>query len=80
MYKVVEFITSVGSAVHSDSVVLHQPPKKEYVNYKTLQQQIKEKKQKAREETQPVRPESSTTRVLSKWQQKPVWICLIHSV
>ncbi|KAM4633182.1 40S small subunit processome assembly factor 1 [Polymixia lowei] len=29
------------------------PPKKEYVNYKVLQQQIKEKKQKAKEEVQP---------------------------
>lgn len=29
------------------------PPKKEYVNYKTLQQQVKEKKQKAKEEVQP---------------------------
>lgn len=29
------------------------PPKKEYVNYKALQQQIKEKKQKAKEDTQP---------------------------
>ncbi|XP_059212895.1 uncharacterized protein C1orf131 homolog [Centropristis striata] len=29
------------------------PPKKEYVNYKALQQQIKEKKQKAKEEVQP---------------------------
>ncbi|XP_033932147.1 uncharacterized protein C1orf131 homolog isoform X2 [Pseudochaenichthys georgianus] len=29
------------------------PPKKEYTNYKMLQQQIKEKKQKAREEVQP---------------------------
>ncbi|XP_035534429.1 uncharacterized protein C1orf131 homolog [Morone saxatilis] len=29
------------------------PPKKDYVNYKMLQQQIKEKKQKAREEVQP---------------------------
>ncbi|KAM4522816.1 40S small subunit processome assembly factor 1 [Odontesthes bonariensis] len=28
------------------------PPKKEYVNYKVLQQQIKEKKQKAKEEVQ----------------------------
>ncbi|KAF6735892.1 uncharacterized protein FQA47_002459 [Oryzias melastigma] len=29
------------------------PPKREYVNYKTLQQQIQEKKQKAKEEIQP---------------------------
>lgn len=29
------------------------PPKKEYCNYKVLQQQIKEKKQKAKEEVQP---------------------------
>ncbi|XP_033504536.1 40S small subunit processome assembly factor 1 [Epinephelus lanceolatus] len=29
------------------------PPKKDYVNYKVLQQQIKEKKQKAKEEVQP---------------------------
>ncbi|KAI3364098.1 hypothetical protein L3Q82_010925, partial [Scortum barcoo] len=29
------------------------PPKKDYVNYKMLQQQIKEKKQKAKEEVQP---------------------------
>ncbi|KAK1889116.1 putative protein C1orf131 like [Dissostichus eleginoides] len=29
------------------------PPKKEYTNYKMLQQQIKDKKQKAREEVQP---------------------------
>ncbi|KAM3861494.1 40S small subunit processome assembly factor 1 [Diretmus argenteus] len=29
------------------------PPKKEYVNYKVLQQQIKDKKQKAKEEVQP---------------------------
>ncbi|XP_044024837.1 uncharacterized protein C1orf131 homolog [Siniperca chuatsi] len=29
------------------------PPKKEYVNYKMLQQKIKEKKQKAKEEVQP---------------------------
>lgn len=34
---------------------LHQPPKREYVNYKTLQQQIKEKKQKEKEDVQPVR-------------------------
>ncbi|KAL6096135.1 uncharacterized protein ACO6RY_09901 [Pungitius sinensis] len=29
------------------------PPKKDFVNYKTLQQQIKDKKQKAKEEVQP---------------------------
>lgn len=29
------------------------PPKKDYVNYKVLQEQIKEKKQKAKEEVQP---------------------------
>ncbi|XP_053193098.1 uncharacterized protein C1orf131 homolog [Scomber japonicus] len=29
------------------------PPKKEYLNYKMLQQQVKEKKQKAKEEVQP---------------------------
>ncbi|XP_056261086.1 uncharacterized protein C1orf131 homolog [Seriola aureovittata] len=29
------------------------PPKKDYVNYKVLQQQVKEKKQKAKEEVQP---------------------------
>ncbi|GLD49765.1 uncharacterized protein AKAME5_000337600 [Lates japonicus] len=29
------------------------PPKKDYMNYKVLQQQIKEKKQKAKEEVQP---------------------------
>ncbi|XP_010745971.3 40S small subunit processome assembly factor 1 [Larimichthys crocea] len=29
------------------------PPKKDYVNYKVLQQQIKDKKQKAKEEVQP---------------------------
>lgn len=33
-----------------------QPPKKDYVNYKLLQQQVKEKKQKAKEDVQPVRP------------------------
>lgn len=33
---------------------LRQPPKKGYVNYKVLQQQIKEKKQKAKEDAQPV--------------------------
>lgn len=58
MSTVTQFFTLLGSAAHSDSVVLRQPPKKEYVNYKTLQQQIKEKKQKAREDTQPVRPET----------------------
>lgn len=35
---------------------LHQPPKKEYANYKILQQQIKEKKEKEKEEAQLVRP------------------------
>ncbi|KAM3603471.1 uncharacterized protein V6R79_023044 [Siganus canaliculatus] len=38
------------------------PPKKEYVNYKVLQQQIKEKKQKAKEEAQPNKKKQNTQR------------------
>lgn len=46
--------------VHNWIIAFPQPPKKEYVNYKTLQQQIKEKKQKAKEDVQPVRPTASS--------------------
>ena len=31
-----------------------QPPKKQYVNYKTLQQEVQDKKKAAQEEVQPV--------------------------
>lgn len=46
------FFQSAGHILFSPE----QPPKKEYLNYKMLQQQVKEKKQKAKEEVQPVRP------------------------
>lgn len=59
------FMTRLRVTNHSSSVDFHQPPKKECVNYKALQQQIKEKKQKAKEDTQPVSREAPLWLVLS---------------
>ncbi|KAA8582828.1 hypothetical protein FQN60_015374, partial [Etheostoma spectabile] len=50
------------------------PPKKDYVNYKMLQQQIKEKKQKAKDEVQPDLKKKKKKQSNQRWWSKPVFV------